>query len=81
MTKLNLLKAGSVALTLAVMAFPAVSFAATYAYVNQDGDVSIVTADSGLQAIAIAPNIDEHSGVILLTNPAQSGLVAHVVVQ
>lgn len=49
---------------------PALTYAATYAYVNQAGEVSTITANDPWAAIQMAPNIDEHSGVILLVNPA-----------
>jgi len=56
--------------TVAFATLPALAAAATYAYVNQSGEVSIVTANDPTTAIATAPNIDEHSGVMLLTNPS-----------
>lgn len=54
---------------LALIAFPALSQAATYAYVNQSGEVSMVVANDPMTAIAIAPNRAVHSGVMLLTQP------------
>ena len=60
--------------TLALIAFPAFSQAASYAYVNQTGEVSMVIANDPMTAIAIAPNRALRSGVILLTS-LSSGLV------
>lgn len=40
--------------------------AATYAFVNTSGEVSIVAADSPEQALMTAFNISIHSGVMLL---------------
>lgn len=60
---------------LAVLLFaaaPTFAYAALYAYVNQQGEVTTVTANDPYTAIATAPNIDEHSGVMLLTNPNDS---------
>lgn len=48
-----------------VMALPA--HAATYAYVNTSGDVSMVNANDPVSAMATALNIAIHSGVMLLT--------------
>jgi hypothetical protein len=40
----------------------------TYAYVNQAGIVIAIKADSSAMALANAYNIDENSGVMLLSN-------------
>jgi hypothetical protein len=61
--------------TLALIAVPAFSQAATYAYVNQNGDVSSVVANDPLTAIAIAPNRAMHSGVILLDSQSDTDLL------
>lgn len=50
----------------AFAALPVSSFAATYAYVNSSGNVATVDAASPQIALTTAPNIDIHSGVILL---------------
>jgi hypothetical protein len=53
-------------IALAVMIAPSISSAATYAYVNESGDVSTVVATDPYIAIDTAPNRTTHSGVILL---------------
>lgn len=51
---------------LCTFGIPAVSFAAAYQYVTTSGTLQTVSASSPTEALAIAPNIDSHSGVILL---------------
>ena len=58
---------GALALA-ALVAMPAASFAATYAFVNSDGEVRTVEASSATQALTTAPNLHVHSGVMLLTD-------------
>ncbi len=53
----------------AVAAVPALGLAATFAYVNAQGEVRSVTADTAAIALRTAPNIDPHSGVLLLDSP------------
>jgi len=48
-----------------VMAVPAL--AATYQYVDTSGSLRTMTADNSAQALATAPNIAVHSGVMLVT--------------
>jgi len=67
-----------ISLVIAVVAFmsiPALSMAANYGFVNNLGNVSMVSANDALTAIAIAPNISTHSGVILLTTQMSSDLL------
>lgn len=49
--------------------------AATYAYVDNFGDVRSVTANDWMTAIDIAPNRYAHSGVLLLTSALDYGIV------
>lgn len=48
------------------VAVPHQAHAATYAFVNNSGEVSIVSANSPTEALANAFNISIHSGVMLL---------------
>lgn len=59
----------------AIMAAPALTHAASYAYVHQSGNVSIVIADTWMAAIATAPGIAIHSGVLLLDSLDDSAVV------
>jgi hypothetical protein len=68
----RLITAGVIASSVAAMALPAFAHAATFAYVNQSMEVRTVVANDWMSAIATAPNIDEHSGVLLLINPNSS---------
>ena len=64
---------------LVAVSAPAISQAATYAFVNQSGEVASVEAVNPNTAISTAPSIDEHSGVILLTNLLNNNLVGNQV--
>jgi hypothetical protein len=58
-----------IALTaLAISALPVLALAGTYQYVDVSGNLRSVEANSPTQAIAIAPNIASHSGVMLAGN-------------
>ena len=50
----------------AVLAVPAFTYAAPYAFVNASGEVNMVEAASAQQALTTAPNIHMRSGVMLL---------------
>lgn len=65
---------GALALAAAI-AVPGVSFAATYAYVNNAGEVMTMEAADPFTAIRTAPNIDEHSGVLLVDDSSDSNVV------
>lgn len=58
------------AVVLAWMALPISTHAATYAYVDNSGEVKSVVASDWMTAIATAPNIYIHSGVMLLMSAA-----------
>jgi hypothetical protein len=68
--KFSVIAAGIAASGVLATALPTLTHAATtytYAYVNQAQEVSTVVAENWMAAIATAPNIDAHSGVLLLT--------------
>lgn len=58
-----------------VLASPALSYAQMYAYVDQTGDVRTVDAASANAALMTAPQIDEHSGVMVLDSAADNEIV------
>ncbi len=60
---------------LGALALPTSSHAATYAFVNQSGEVSMVIANDPMTAIATAINRALRSGVILLNGINDAGLV------
>jgi hypothetical protein len=66
-----------VAAAAAVVAAPAVSLGATFAYVNQQNEVRTVTADTANIALATAPNIHVHSGVLLLDSPEDNRVLGN----
>ena len=67
----------TIVVTTAIMfaGFTVMANAATYAYVDVNGDVKSVTAADWKTAIAVAPNIHKHSGVMLLTTAADYEMV------
>ena len=71
--------------TLAFFAFtfvtaPVVASAAVYAYVDTAGEVKTITATDWMVAIATAPFIHMHSGVMLLATAADYLIVGDKVV-
>lgn len=50
----------------ALLAIPVASFAATYDYVNVNGQLATVNADSAAQALMVS-DLGPHSGVMLVT--------------
>jgi hypothetical protein len=62
----------------ATVVAPAVSLAATYAYVNNAGDVMTMDAVSANQALMSAPGISMHSGVMLIDTTTDPVLGDHV---
>ena len=65
------------ALAMVLMSLPALAGAATYAYVDATGEVKPVIADTWQEAIAKAPNIHIHSGVMLLDSPSDFDIVGN----
>jgi len=72
----NSIKASLLTAVILAMGFPAFSYASTYAYVNQSGQVNTVVADTPSIAIAIAPGIASNSGVALMSSSAGAVLGA-----
>lgn len=70
-----LVAAGLVAGTALTLGFPGLTYAASYAYVNTSGNVSIVTASDPMTAIRTAVGISLHSGVILLNSQTDNEIV------
>lgn len=58
----------TLAIAALLLVLPALSDAATFAYVNQNNEVTSMQAATALQALATAPNIHPRSGVLLLSN-------------
>lgn len=70
--------AGAVAFMLVAISFiifPVHANAATYAYVDVSGDVRSVVAVDWQTAIATAPGIHIHSGVLILNSASDFGIV------
>jgi len=63
------------ALALAAAALPAASFAQMYAYVNMSGEVMSIDSATPETAIATAPGIATHSGVIRLDDTSDTELL------
>lgn len=59
----------------AIIAVPSLSLAATFAYVNQAGEVMTTEAATPSAAIMTAPNIGTHSGVMLINSSTDSEVV------
>jgi len=71
---------GAVLAISGVLAFglPTQAHAATYAFVNTSGEVSIVSANDPVSAMATAFNIAVHSGVMLLQSQTDAFVGFHV---
>ncbi len=61
----------------ALVATPSFASAATYAFVNNFSEVSMVVADSPTLAIRNATNISAHSGVLLLDSVSDNDLLGN----
>jgi hypothetical protein len=75
MNRKNFFVAGLVLSAFVLLATPALSHAATYAYVNMSNDVATVEAADPNTAIRIAPGIHPRSGVLLLKTAADFTIV------
>jgi hypothetical protein len=68
---------GTIALAAAVV-IPAASFAQTFAYVNTSGEVTSIEAANAQTALRTAPNMDIHSGVLLISSPSDGIVGDHL---
>lgn len=66
--------ASVIALALALVS-PAIAGAASYAYVDAQGEVKMVVANDWRTAIATAPNIHINSGVLLLDDASDFTII------
>lgn len=57
-------------IALAISALPVLALASTYQYVDTGGNLRSVEANSPTQALATAPNLHIHSGVMLVSGNA-----------
>ncbi|MCR4285274.1 MAG: hypothetical protein NUW00_00085 [Candidatus Kaiserbacteria bacterium] len=62
-------------MALVLVSVPAFAGAATYAYVDAQGDVKMVTANDWQTAISVAPNRHMNSGVLLLNSASDFTIV------
>ena len=62
----NSIKTSILIAVILVAGFPAFSYASTYAYVNQSGQMNTIVADNSASAILNTPGISAHSGVMLV---------------
>lgn len=62
-----------------LLSVPVFASAASFAYVNRSGEVSMVTATTPEDAIRTAPLIAEHSGVMLLQSQTDQELIGDTV--
>jgi len=65
---MNIKQITTTLVALAILAIPAVTFANIYQYIDSGGNVQSIQANSPSEALATAPNLGLHSGVILVTN-------------
>ncbi len=74
-TKTTYMKVGLMIAAFSLFMLPALTRAATYAYVDNSGDVKSVVAGDWRTAISTAFNIYIHSGVLLLGTTDDFGIV------
>lgn len=70
---------GLVLFALTFVVAPTNASAAVYGYVDAQGEVKSVTASDWMTAIATAPNINIHSGVMVLSSAADYAVVGDMV--
>lgn len=75
-----LISLGFIAFALVAVASPALSYAASYAFVNAAGEVNLVGANNSSEALATAPNIHMRSGVMLLNSQADNQVIGGEVI-
>ncbi len=63
----------------AVLAIPAISFAATYQYVNTQGGLETVVANTAEEALELPADMDPHSGVLLVSGTTGTVVTTPVV--
>jgi len=69
----------TIMLSLVFLAPPLFANAASYAYVDAQGEVKMVEANDWRTAIAVAPNIHINSGVFLLTSASDFSAVGDTI--
>lgn len=69
------LSAGMILAFFAAMLMPSMASAATFAYVDRQGEVVTTIAQTAMEALMTAPNVHIHSGVMLIDSAADSALV------
>lgn len=74
-TSTKYMKAGLMIAAFGLLVLPGLTRAASYAYVDNGGDVKSVVANDWMTAIKTAFNIHIHSGVLLLDSPEDMGVV------
>lgn len=67
-TSTNIFAFGITLMMALFISSPAISHAATYAYVNSFGKVTYVSADSSTDALVNTSNLATHSGVMLVSS-------------
>jgi len=60
-------------MAIAIFALPAASLANTYHFVDTSGDLQSINADSSNRALATAPELGVHSGVVLISEGGIGG--------
>ena len=69
------IKTGLIVAAFGLLVLPALTHAASYAYVDNGGEVKSVVASDWMTAIRTALNIHIHSGVLLLDSSEDMAIV------